>query len=112
MPHRDDAPEPDEAGMVKTAAPWTFMLDEAQIDLGLLVQEFNGVFKETVEHDEHGSLDVWTITEGACAFGGYYRRKRLLVCDRLNVEHYSSERSCLALSGSTPLCRSLIKTLP
>lgn len=62
--HGEDSPEPDEAGVVKTAVPWTFMLDETQIDLGFLVHEFKGAFKETVEHDEHGSLDVWTITEG------------------------------------------------
>lgn len=65
MPHRADAPEPDEAGVVTTASPWKCVLDETQIDLGFLVHEFTGAFKETVEQDKYGSLDVWKITEGA-----------------------------------------------
>lgn len=64
LPHMPDRPEPDESGVLTIATPWKFTLDETGIDLGFLVQEFTGTFKETTEHGEHGLVDVWTVEGG------------------------------------------------
>lgn len=64
MPHMTDRPEPDEAGVLTIPTPWTLTLDETGIDLGFLVQEFTGTFKETTDHGQRGLVDVWTVEGG------------------------------------------------